>query len=992
MKPLSFFLLLTIFAIRAWGQQVPTKKPLGQRLTNLADKAYNKQQHENAINHAILNRWVNLADKEVGSLDLDSLFEIPQTDNLLNSKNQKVGEWLIWYDANGKEIPDSTNAAMFRIINFNDKGNVKFFSTVRDYYFPSRYLMFVGYMKTLYPVPIYDGNGYWFYENGSPKEFRKIYPDNNNVVKSIQWDTTGKPKRIDYFANGKKIDIRAKMDSTLLFTNNQKSLKIATNLVVEQDRVNYGTNSLEYAYSSFLHGIMILPNSTIKKAGPYFVRTSKILESNSQIDSVWFFSTAMARQYYEYLQDEVNQQRYAIKLIDGYRKLLPTRCDLMSIKAIQNNFEADDIYSLLYFSNIKWLLNSYLLNNKLDKADALLPLLKDVQLYIPKETSETGKQIKVNCIYNLGFTYQNYHKDYNKAKAYFAQSIQLYDQYKLNDEVLQDGIFAGLIGQSDTVTLYKIYGNAYKTKIRTNDNYSLSRLAMGQGRNQDLLASKKRGYLDDLFFKFDAAQSEKEYKTLIKQIIKRLLELDKQGLSLSPVRATLINHLGNLYEAIGDIRQAKIRYQESFDLYKLYGKTVLNFMSESEKEIFFAQNIIPVLASSEPDQYEEQRIYDYVLLKKGIVLNDTRNIINAIYESTDTTLIRLWESFLVKRSALSESTNELHRMQQQSELEMLEKQIGVLSLPFKKNTDNLNITSKDIARSLDKNSVAIEFNNTTISLGESPDSSFYYALVLDNTHHIENIPLCTQAQLAQILNEGGDTQEKRFSRGVLGEGSADNSLSTLKKLSQLIWQKIEPHLVGKSTIYFSPSGLLHQIPFAAMPIHTDSSRTISQKYNFIQMLSTRTIAQNTDSLFFKPSMSFALYGGIDYGQVANNYVANAIVPERGNYFRETAQVRTSNWAPLPATKTEVESIANTLIQNGVTNLSIKTDTMASEISVKYLSDNSPTIFHSATHGFFLPQADSTNIRPSSSLLRSGLIFSNANTAWTDTDGKLRIPT
>lgn len=76
------------------------------------------------------------------------------------------------------------------------------------------------------------------------------------------------------------------------------------------------------------------------------------------------------------------------------------------------------------------------------------------------------------------------------------------------------------------------------------------------------------------------------------------------------------------------------------------------------------------------------------------------------------------------------------------------------------------------------------------------------------------------------------------------------------KMYQSIWEPISKYLEEGETVYFSASGILHQINLSAIP--ASDEKTIGDLYNLVQLSSTREIALQRSG---KINKSAVIYGG-----------------------------------------------------------------------------------------------------------------------------------
>ena len=79
-----------------------------------------------------------------------------------------------------------------------------------------------------------------------------------------------------------------------------------------------------------------------------------------------------------------------------------------------------------------------------------------------------------------------------------------------------------------------------------------------------------------------------------------------------------------------------------------------------------------------------------------------------------------------------------------------------------------------------------------------------------------------------------------------------------KELYQLVWQPLEPYLIGVKKISYSPAGKLFSIAFQALPV--DSSTVLMDKYQLQQYSSTRQVAlRSSENETIKPT-GITLFG------------------------------------------------------------------------------------------------------------------------------------
>ena len=228
--------------------------------------------------------------------------------------------------------------------------------------------------------------------------------------------------------------------------------------------------------------------------------------------------------------------------------------------------------------------------------------------------------------------------------------------------------------------------------------------------------------------------------------------------------------------------------------------------------------------------------------------------------------------------------------------------------------------------------------------------------------------------------------------------------SELDELYNLVWKPISSQLTGIKTIYYTPSGLLNNIPFQALYQEKDGAKEyLMDKYSMHQLTSTRYLAlglkQKADENI---ETNIALFGGVNYNDFpesksdTSNYLASEAAFLYKNLIasRDLEDTR-SGASYLPGTKKEVENIAD-LLKSNKWEVTTTEGKNASENKFKAFSGtNSKSILHIATHGFAFPEKEEKRKEMAFSMMsgnekyksydnpmiRSGLLFGGANLTW-----------
>jgi CHAT domain-containing protein len=394
--------------------------------------------------------------------------------------------------------------------------------------------------------------------------------------------------------------------------------------------------------------------------------------------------------------------------------------------------------------------------------------------------------------------------------------------------------------------------------------------------------------------------------------------------------------------------------------------------------------------------------YDNELFKKGLLLNTFMQFKRSILESSDTILINRWvqyQNLKYKILQIAEkSTNEQSQIDSlQLKAKKLDNELAKKSSVYLKSKKDLNVCWEDIQSNIKEGEAVFEFSSFRYFHKDWTDSTLYCVLVLKKEMKFPlMISLFEQKQLDSLFV--GVTAEPNFlyaSRGV--ETTYNPIIPNGKKLYDLIWKPLEEYLADVKTVYYSPSGTLHQVAFAALPIDTISY--LCDKYNLVQLSSTRQLATSEWQSTPSQISNATLFGGIKYDlepqEIAELQRSTPLKekPFSRGFVSDSTFCRGSINA-LKGTKIEVDSISVELQSKNI-NTTLYTGIGANEQTFKSLTNQNIGVLHIATHGFFFPDikekpeemdrfmlAGEQRFRNTPNpLLRSGLILAGGNRAW-----------
>jgi len=513
-----------------------------------------------------------------------------------------------------------------------------------------------------------------------------------------------------------------------------------------------------------------------------------------------------------------------------------------------------------------------------------------------------------------------------------------------------------------------------------------------------------------------------------------------------PSYATSLNNLGGLYFSIGDYAKAERYYLDATaiiekalgrehpsyvalldNLYALYlskkeykqafkykqeqikiNTGIINqnfsFQTEQQRDAYWNANsysfeVTYSLSFFHPVPESNILNYENTLFSKGLLLRTTNAVRDAIYASGNQALISQFEELGGLHQQISNlkqnGGDETYIKTLEEKAEALDKSLTQSSAAFRELKADLAISWQKVRDSLQKNEAAIEFVSFRIYDKKLTDTVQYAALVLKKDSKAPVwVLLCNESELKEILDKAEGKSSSEQAR-ILYNANGPALFETL-------WKPLEKELKGVTTIYYSPSGLLHKIAFNALPIDDSFSKRLTDKYNLNLVSSTREVVYLPRNKKETAQITSAvLYGGLDY-----NADATAMRKAAQSYKKEDVAsaaasappqgvTRGAAWGPLPATRVEVQNIQGFLVRKKIANTMYQ-DSMGNEESFRQLSGKKTGLIHLATHGFFLPdperrhddreqqQQRSSVVKPiDNPLLRSGILLAGGNHAWTN---------
>lgn len=714
-------------------------------------------------------------------------------------------------------------------------------------------------------------------------------------------------------------------------------------------------------------------------------RGADLPEITRPIDRYEYINAAIYnfKKFNKVIQDHTLESNYKIKMLDGlldcYTFLIYNPKDdnvagqnstwnIESFKFDFYNIDNDNDsvtryqYELVNHAGVEQLMAEAVANSFLVIDLLYSDLTNDEQIYVNlwKEKADLLKEYDFNEYLNdcgiLATAYKECHllKDDLKFKLEFYEDCkkhpnpyyqlhQLYDISKLYKELSQplyDTLFSMAKHTSSNEEMISYLYEYFKTVRFLNEEYI--RLSDQIGKQEFLYRNSikidiEKANIEEAEVRYDLANSIKTHSayndaiTLMEQVM-QYENYDDDFYEFSRLIRELKAKVG-ISEAFGDINQKqKSEFEEVLTTFKYASseqrRTLWNnFLSKLENNISLG------FTNYQSNQASEL-LYNSLLIKKGVLLNTDKNFIDAL------------TSFDSDSNSFNETRNEFFQLlktsPQSNRLKFLEQEL-LKTIRYVDYNKNLTTYWEEVKTNLSDKQCAIEFGEI---------------------QHIDG----TKDLFAVIINN-----IDQFPRTVyIGKYNEIMPLD-LEFICHL--EKTLNEFIGnRDKVFFSPDGLLYQIPIENL--------ITSKKWT--RLSSTRElITKNPNQT--QPISQIALFGGLNFNMKAQiepnpqDERNEVLVPD---HLRAGVE-------QLPFTKEEVLNISYIIKNKGLTPLLYIEDKGSECELYSLLQSRRIDVLHFATHGYYYTLKDirrlgldynnlSHSENESEALFRSGILLSGAH--------------
>ncbi|WP_462252695.1 CHAT domain-containing protein [Ekhidna sp.] len=395
-------------------------------------------------------------------------------------------------------------------------------------------------------------------------------------------------------------------------------------------------------------------------------------------------------------------------------------------------------------------------------------------------------------------------------------------------------------------------------------------------------------------------------------------------------------------------------------------------MSEYEKGQYWAKvrpSILKFFAyaveqgGSRPELLTD--MYNLHLKTKGILLSASSKVREQILHSGNESLINTYNEWVdAKENILLYYTYSKEQIKnlgidvpaEEAKANSLEKELNRLSTSFASANELPATTLADVKTKLGSNDAAVEIIGYPV-FNRNFTSKKNYAFLIADLQSVDP---------KLVLIENGEELDGKYAKAYLNmvKVKAQDRITYDK-----FWKPVDDQLSGKKSIHLSLDGVYFQVNIGALR-RADNSY-VSDGLDLHLYTSTRDILKSSNE---SPGNKKADFFGYP------NFGSKGLL------------------TPLPGTKVELEAISQITKSKGFTT-NLYMQNQATEKKFKEIS--SPSILHIATHGFFLPENQTSGDKvfgvdvgqvKDNPLLRSGLMLANAEQTMGDNSQNAEVNT
>ncbi len=379
----------------------------------------------------------------------------------------------------------------------------------------------------------------------------------------------------------------------------------------------------------------------------------------------------------------------------------------------------------------------------------------------------------------------------------------------------------------------------------------------------------------------------------------------------------------------------------------------------SMKDEFEFYNFLILSAAGKPTSGLLGNVYNNVISTKALLLSSDIKLRKQIMASNDTTLIRIFNEWLIQKelynSLLSMTKEQIQEQgfnfnKEEARLEQLEKEMGERSELFKKNNETHSPTWKEVQAQLHDKQYAVEIVRYRFFDKEFKDSVIYAALVLSK-QSTDGPEL--------VVYENAKNMENRnyryYVNAVMNNYPDKYSYNTY-------WKALKAKIPDSALVYISSEGIFNQINLEMLK-YPDVDQYVIDNNEIVYLTNTKDIIPYVKSRSHTKNSKIA---------VANQ---KFVVCGNPKFYSDATTAKVQNISTLTGAEREAVDIGELIAKhNKQSNVLLSHDVTEDTV----LALKKPLVLHIATHGFFkeVNQDDPAN-KEANPLFNSGILLAGA---------------
>ena len=440
-------------------------------------------------------------------------------------------------------------------------------------------------------------------------------------------------------------------------------------------------------------------------------------------------------------------------------------------------------------------------------------------------------------------------------------------------------------------------------------------------------------------------------------------------------------YLANIEALNGDIEKGEQYYIESTNKFLQLIKNNMRSVSSSERESYWqsmSKNLWQMTAFGIKEEATNsvftEASYNALLFSKSLLLASEQSMYEVLRKKGSAEDLSDYATLAAIQAQINALGRDYAANKEQigalhTEKLRIDRKLTEKCKAYGDYTSFLDIKYDDIKNALEDNDVVLDFTDYVRNNGEH----VYAAYIIRKT---DDHPLLQKVFDEQQIDS------------LLAGGSKAKLYSTelSYKAIDILWKPLQEYVSEGATVYYVPSGIIHQIAIESLPASNDG--LLGDKYDFVRLSSAREILNTSDGIQSIAETDATLLGGLLYDVDSEVMAAESKKHEVSPLLATRGGNRDVNspsaFSYLPNSKEEVTAVAGILKDKNI-DVTLLTGKEGTEEAFLAMNGDAPTLLLISTHGFYYTMDRAATVSYldgyKDAMSLSGLILAGANKAW-----------